>query len=124
VWAFSFFELSEDFPMAKKPSHEELEQRVKKLEKELGKLKQSEKELRKSEQSYRYLVENASDIIYKTDAMGHFTFMNPISANTTGYSQEDLYGRHFLDLIRPDYHQGHREILHVTVQVKGPQYLL
>jgi PAS domain S-box-containing protein len=100
------FELWEGFRMAKKPSHEELEQRLKKLEKEIVELKQSEEELRKSEESYRYLVENASDIIYKTDAMGHFTFFNPISAKTTGYSQEDLYGRHYLDLVHPDYRKS------------------
>jgi PAS domain S-box-containing protein len=92
--------------MAEKPSHEELKQRLKKLEKEIVKLKQSEVELRKSEESYRYLVENASDIIYKTDAKGYFTFFNPISTKTTGYSQEDLYGRHYLDLVRPDYRKS------------------
>jgi PAS domain S-box-containing protein len=92
--------------MARKATYEELEQRVKKFEKETVKHKQAEEGLRKSEESYRYLVENASDIIYKTDAMGHFTFFNPIAAKTTGYSQEDLYGRHYLDLIRPDYHES------------------
>jgi len=92
--------------MAEKPSHEELKQRLKKLEKEIVKLKRSEEELRKSGQSYRYLVENAADIIYKTDVMGNFTFFNPISAETTGYSQEDLLGTLYLDLVRPDYRKS------------------
>ena len=58
--------------------------------------------LRKSEESYQYLVENANDIIYKTDQTGHFTFFNPIAVKTTEYPPEYLFGRHFLDLIRPD----------------------
>jgi PAS domain S-box-containing protein len=68
-----------------------------------------EQALRKSEESYRYLVENANDIIYKTDYTGHFTFFNPIAAKTTEYPPEDLLGRHYLDLIHPDYRKDTEE---------------
>jgi PAS domain S-box-containing protein len=44
--------------MAKKPNYEELEQRVKDLEKEVVELKQVEDELKESEHTYRYLAEN------------------------------------------------------------------
>ena len=69
---------------------------------DISERKWMEQALRKSEESYRYLVENANDIIYKTDHTGHFTFFNPIAVKTTEYPPEYLLGRHYLDLIRPD----------------------
>jgi PAS domain S-box-containing protein len=70
---------------------------------DISEQKRVEQALRKSEESYRYLVENANDIIYKADQTGHFTFFNPIAVKTTEYPPEDLLGRHYLDLIHPDY---------------------
>jgi PAS domain S-box-containing protein len=69
---------------------------------DISERKRVEQELRKSEESYRYLVENANDIIYKTDQTGHFTFFNPFAVKTTEYPPEYLLGRHYLDLIRSD----------------------
>jgi PAS domain S-box-containing protein len=70
---------------------------------DISEQKRVELALRKSEESYRYLVENANDIIYKTDHTGHFTFFNPIAVKTTEYAPEYLLGRNYLDLICPDY---------------------
>ncbi len=63
----------------------------------------AEAELRRMEKSYRYLVENALDIIYRTDALGHFTFFNPAAIKITGYLEEELMNRHFLELVHPAY---------------------
>jgi PAS domain S-box-containing protein len=70
---------------------------------DISERKEVEQALRESEESYRYLVENANDIIFKTDETGHFTFFNPIAVKTTEYPPEYLLGRNYLDLIRPDY---------------------
>jgi len=76
---------------------------------DISEQKRVEQALRKSEESYRYLVENANDIIHKTDHTGHFTFFNPIAVKTTEYPPEDLLGRHYLDLVRPDYRKDTEE---------------
>ena len=59
--------------------------------------------LKESKEFYRLIVENASDIIYRTDARGHFTFVNPCTQRLLGFTREELIGKHYLELIRPDY---------------------
>lgn len=65
--------------------------------------KQMEESLSKSEEQYRHLVNNASDIIYETDARGRLTLFNPTATKILGYEEEELRGRYYLDLIRHDY---------------------
>jgi PAS domain S-box-containing protein len=64
--------------------------------------KRAERKVRESEEKYRILVENASDIVYRTDALGHITFFNPAAMKITGHAEADLIGKHFSELIRPD----------------------
>jgi PAS domain S-box-containing protein len=47
-------------------------------------------------------VENAADLVFRTDNSGHFTFGNPAALRITGYEKEELIGKHFKMLIRPD----------------------
>lgn len=59
--------------------------------------------LLQSESRFRRLVEQATDMIYNCDITGHFTFFNATAVRLMKYPQEELLGRHFLTLIRPDY---------------------
>ena len=64
--------------------------------------RQLEQGRRNAEEQYRALVENASDIIFRTDNTGHFTFVNPAALKITGYEKEEVMGMHYPALIRPD----------------------
>ena len=63
--------------------------------------------LQERERAYRRLVESASDIIYRCDRNGCFTYINPVATKVTGYAHDELVGQHFTALVRAD----HREQL-------------
>lgn len=58
---------------------------------------------REIEERYRHIVESATDIIYTADYKGRFTFINDVTAKITGYSNEDLLGKHFTEVVSEDY---------------------
>jgi PAS domain S-box-containing protein len=55
-----------------------------------------------AESKYRQLVEQARDIIYRTDVNGYFTYVNPTVTLVKGYIPDELIGRHFTEFIRLD----------------------
>ncbi len=58
--------------------------------------------LQESEERYRALVENASDLVYKTDKTGNFTFLNRAAVTIAGYEEGELIGKLYTLVIRPD----------------------
>jgi len=65
--------------------------------------RENDRALHESRERYRHIIENANDIIYRTDYKGTFTYVNPASMRITGFDEDELIGRHYLDLIDPDY---------------------
>lgn len=61
----------------------------------------TEKALRQSEKNYRLVVENANEAIVVVQE-GIIRFTNRKSSEITGYSEEELTSRPFLDFIHPD----------------------
>lgn len=68
-------------------------------------VKQGVEELHESEKRYRELIESVQDIIYKISPDGYFTFVNSVVEERLGYSENELIGRHFTDLIVPEYRE-------------------
>lgn len=64
--------------------------------------KKSELDLRESEKKYRDVVNNVQEIIFKTDVNGHFTFLNPVWTEITGFTVEESIGKYLVDFIHSD----------------------
>jgi PAS domain S-box-containing protein len=58
--------------------------------------------LQDSEANYRHLVETSRDLIWSTDANGHWTYLNQAALGVFGYPPSDLLGRGFKDFIDED----------------------
>ncbi len=57
----------------------------------------------RTERRYRDLVDNASDMIYRTDPFGRFTFVNPVATRILGHSESELLSMKYFELMRPDW---------------------
>ena len=78
--------------MAKKPTYEELKERVRELEKEAFERKRIEDALRESEKRYRTFFEDSRDAIYITTREGKFIDMNQSALDLFGYTKEEMVG--------------------------------
>jgi PAS domain S-box-containing protein len=66
---------------------------------------QAEQALRESEQRYSSLVSQATDIIYTASLDGRFAFVNAAACSIMGYREEELLGKHYLELVREDFRE-------------------
>jgi PAS domain S-box-containing protein len=65
--------------------------------------KLAEEKLYESETRFRQIVENASDLIYRTDLNGYFTYANPSALHAMGFKDEqEVLGKFYLDLTTPE----------------------
>ena len=69
---------------------------------DITELKATEEELKKSEEKYRSLVENIREVVFQTDAEGHYTFLNSAWEEITGFSLGESIGKSYLEFIHPE----------------------
>jgi PAS domain S-box-containing protein len=78
--------------MSEKPSYEELIKIIQELRQAESECKRAKEALADSERRYQTIVEASLQGVYQVDARGHITFANPLFAELTGYSLEELDG--------------------------------
>jgi PAS domain S-box-containing protein len=88
--------------MSKKPTYEELEQRVKEFEKEAYKLKQIDEALQESEERFRLAFENANDGVCLVDTDGNLIKVNERMCDIFGYSKKELESMTVTDIAHPE----------------------
>ncbi|MDP1675867.1 MAG: response regulator [Bacteroidota bacterium] len=67
---------------------------------DISEQKQTQQQLSESEERFRQIIENASDLIYRADKRGKFTYVNPTGLSMFGYTIEDVIGMHFTMFVK------------------------
>ena len=64
--------------------------------------RQAEAALRLSEQKFRFMTENASDVIWHLDRNYRFTYISPADERMRGFKQEEVLGATVWSLLKPE----------------------
>jgi len=56
-------------------------------------------DLQQSRSGFQQMVEHASDMVFRADMRGQFTYVNPVAVHFTGFSEEELLQSSFNDLV-------------------------
>lgn len=76
--------------MTRKPTYEELEQRIKELEREATERNRVERELKNAYQTTRYIIERAPFGIYIVNTKGYIDYVNPAMIRIAGDEYEQF----------------------------------
>ncbi len=70
-----------------------------------------------SQEKYRHFIENANEVIYKSDWRGNFIFANEAFTRFLGYSNDEILRMNYLDVMVPERRED--EFLFYSEQLKG-----
>jgi PAS domain S-box-containing protein len=94
------------------------------LEENHAKLENAYERIYKSEEQYRNLLESASDMICFIDTDGIIQLMNRKGLELTGYSHEEIRGRHFLCFIDEAYRKEAEKVFSESLSGSTPLFEL
>lgn len=74
--------------------------------------------VKSNDEIYKNILERSTDIIYKTNSDGYFTFVNPVAEIITGFPESELLHKHFSELIHPNFRKMANSIYRKQVRLK------
>ncbi|MBS1609900.1 MAG: PAS domain S-box protein [Bacteroidetes bacterium] len=86
------------------------------LNRDISRRKHAENEIRNSEKKYRRLIEDAGVTMFTSNKEGLFTYVSGKAQTLTGYTADELTGKSFTTLVRPEWIE--KVILQYQQQVK------
>ena len=110
--------------MAKKPTYEELEQRVKELEKKAGNGSRAKKALRDSEKQLRSIFDNVSVGLALVDKNGCVITANEADCRFLGYTNKEIVGMHYSEFTYPEDLHTDVDLYDAVVKGKRNSYML
>ena len=99
----------------KKTVSEGLRERVRELEEELAELRKDQEQRLEREEFYRFLTENASDLLFIQDMDLRITYVSPSVTPLFGYTVEEAKRLHMKDIMTPESLERAMESFHRTV---------
>jgi|GEM_PF-736035 len=69
-------------------------------------LRRKKREIEETKDQYLKIIENAGDIIYKTNLAGNFEYISNAINKITGYSTDQLLGKHFTTLVAAEWREA------------------
>ena len=77
-------------------------QAIRGVARDISERERLETQLRSSEERYRFLVENAPDVVFSADAQTRFLYMSETIEQLTGFTPAELIGETFDSIITPE----------------------